>query len=139
MVMKRFIWPLSLSVISVLWLCLSPEAFASQLCYLGPGPNDTVVPEEIWEPEMEDWGAIVTQSAGALVNVRSGPGLDYEVMGQLKDGDRVVMTGYAMESNCQDTWYRLLVATGDPAYPVAYVWIRGDYFQSDYGRGLFWF
>lgn len=137
--MKRFICPLSLSVISVLWLCLSREAFASQSCHLGPGPDDSVTPEQIWEAEMDDWGTIVTQDEGARVNVRSGPGLDYEVMGQLQDGDRVVMTGYAMEASCQYTWYRLMVATGNPNFPVTYVWVRQDFFQADFGRGLYWF
>lgn len=139
--MKTRYWTagLPLSVLLSLWFGFSQSAFASQLCHLGPEPGDTVIPEQIWEPEMRDWGTIVTQESGALVNVRSGPGTDYQILGQLQDGDRVIMAGYAMDSECTYTWYRLMVATGDPAYPVAYVWIRGDYFQADYGRGLFWF
>ena len=117
----------------------SPALATANSCYLGPGPNDTVVPEQLWEAEMQDWGTIVTQDAGSNVNVRSGPGLDYEVIGQLHDGDRVVMTGYAMAADCEYTWYRLMVATGDSTYPVAYVWVRHDFFEADYGRGLFWF
>ncbi len=63
-------------------------------------PSDIVVTEAAPEPTATPAGVVLTILAQPFQNVRSGPGTQYGVIGQLPEGTQVQVIG----SNVQNTW-----------------------------------
>ena len=64
--------------------------------------NRTVIPEERNENDIRTvWNSITV--TGSTVNLRSGPGTAYSILGQVREGDSLQVTGGI------DDWYRIYV------------------------------
>ncbi|MEL6385513.1 MAG: hypothetical protein AAFQ89_24245 [Cyanobacteria bacterium J06626_18] len=75
---------------------------------------------------------IVGEVAGSRVNVRPGPGTEYESNGSYGlVGDYVTALKWGYDQNCEE-WY--LVRFPRSGYQG---WIKGTYINFVYGRGLF--
>jgi len=66
---------------------------------------------------------------GSRVNVRTGPGTEYEAIAYGLVGDAVQVIGQAFSTNC-DTWVRV-------RFPISgqIGWIRSDFIRLHYQRG----
>lgn len=70
-------------------------------------------------------------TVGSRVNVRTGPGLQYNTNGYGLVGEDITALDMALDSNC-DVWLRVrFPASGREA------WIHQNYFSFYYGRGFF--
>ena len=64
--------------------------------------NRTVVPEDQNSDQVNSvWNCIIV--TGSVVNLRSGPGTEYSILGQAREGDSLQVTGGL------DDWYRIYV------------------------------
>ncbi len=87
-----------------------------------------IVPEQVWEAEWSKSGRIDRTD----VNVRSGPGTHYQIKTTISSG-AVIISGYAMDSDCENVWYRVLLVDGTRG------WILQQLVTFlDYGQGLFY-
>ncbi|MCD4701425.1 MAG: SH3 domain-containing protein [Candidatus Aegiribacteria sp.] len=83
---------------------LTVFAFLLLLCiqFCSCTDNQTVIPEEENGSETHSvWNLIVV--TGRVVNLRSGPGTQYGILGQVHEGDSLQVTGGL------DDWYRIYV------------------------------
>lgn len=66
----------------------------------------------------------VDQVDGDTVNLRSGPGTEYDKVGYVQSGDILTATGQAQDKN-GDTWYRIKTVQDQDTFIAA--WLTKDY------------
>ena len=85
-----------------------------------PSSDATSQPTSGPSPTPSAYGR-VTGTEGELLNVRAGPGIDYEILTQLEEGDPVLVLG----RNDADDWLRIRTQTGQQGW-VARAFIAND-------------
>jgi N-acetylmuramoyl-L-alanine amidase len=72
----------------------------------------------------------VAQVDGNIVNIRSGPGTEYDKVGHVQSGDVLTATGQAQDSN-GETWYRIKTVQDQDTFIAA--WLTQDYNSNNNG------
>lgn len=126
--------------ITAMGLVLSPSPLQAQprLCFtvsIADEPGLNVYAGDRFETTDDGSGEpsyITGDVMGSRVNVRPGPGTEYESDGSYGlVGDYVNALGWGYDQNCE-AWF--LVQFPQSKYEG---WVKGDYIEFVYGRGLF--
>lgn len=80
-------------------------------------------------PTGSEPGWIKGNTPGSQVNVRTGPGSEFEADAYGLVGDSIQVTGQAFSAQCE-TWFQV-------RFPISghIGWIHGDFIELYYGRG----
>jgi uncharacterized protein YgiM (DUF1202 family) len=84
-----------------------------------PDPNATAAPTSTPEPPPAGPSGEVFQATE--INVRSGPASMYDLLGTLKSGEKVTVTGQTLNR----LWYRIVY----PAGPDGHAWVSSKYIR----------
>jgi len=93
----------------VIYVCLLPCLILLSSC----SDNRTVAPEDRNSNQVNSVWTCITVT-GSIVNLRSGPGTEYPILGHVREGDSLQVTGGL------DDWYRIYVPTMS-----LFAWIYG--------------
>jgi len=117
-------------ILTTSFISLASPAYGEAVmsCYVAG--DDTYIPvEQNYPLDDPEPAHIDGETPGSEVNVRSGPGIDYEVTAYGLVGDAVQVIGQAFSTDCE-TWIQV-------RFPVSehIGWIHANYIQLHYGRG----
>ncbi len=90
---------------------------------VSPSPTPTATPYPAETATLAPGSAVVAGRLVGPVNIHSGPGTDYPVVGTAGDGTIVQITG----RNFGDDWWQI----ADPAAPGGYGWIEAQFVQIE--------
>lgn len=125
-IVKKELISVSIFMLTSLSIVTSAEAQTIATC---PIPEDYIpVGEEFLYPEPEP-GYIDGDEPGSRVNVRKGPGTEYEASAYGLVGDSVDVIGQAFSSECE-TWIKVRFLASEFEG-----WIHSQFIKLPYARG----
>ena len=79
-----------------------------------PSPDFSATPIPATLPTATPYPGIVSSDVGGFV--RSGPGAEYEIVGEVLPGESLAIIAYAFNEDSRETWYLIQLADGRPAW-----------------------
>lgn len=82
-----------------------------------PSPTETASPQPTEEPTRTELAPVTLHASGGNLNMRRGPGIGYNVLAALRNGEQGTITGRSQDSQ----WFYI----GIPGQPGSSAWVSG--------------